>query len=257
MSSDSIKTFVNCIDKTSFEPAYHQLARLIEEKIKRGELQPGDKIESETLLSERLGLSRMTVRRAFEILAKKGLTYSERGRGTFVARQDLNDIIFKVTEFSQDMREKGLFPEARLLEEKVISASKTVAQKLHIYEGQSILYLSFLKIASGKPMVFERKYIIIEDDPQFSSLSLKEEEMKEFTFSDFVEKVSGFVPISSTTAINATVINKEEAEILQVNESTPGFFIEQTLYIAEQKPVGLGIYVYRGDKYIFTSSFNY
>ena len=257
MESSLFNTPGTVIDKSSFEPAYHQLARFIEEKIKSGELQPGEKIESETFWSERLGLSRMTVRRAFEILNKKGLIVSERGRGTFVARQDHNDIIFKVTEFSQDMREQGLVPEAKLIEEKIIAASKAVADKLEIEQGKSILYLSFLKLASGKPMVFERKYIIVKDEQQLYTLNLREEEIKEYTFSKLVENISGFVPISSTTSINATVLNNTEAQILQANEGTPGFFIEQALYIAEQRPVALGLYVYRGDEYKFTSSFNY
>lgn|GEM_PF-605543 len=245
------------IDKNSFEPAYHQLSRFIEAKIKSGELQPGDKIDSETFWSERLRLSRMTVRRAFEILNKKGLIISERGRGTFVARQEHHDINFKVTEFSQYMREQGFYPEAKLLEKNIVAASQAVADKLEIEQGKSILFLSFLKLASGEPIVFERKYIVVKDELQLSSLDLKDEDVKEYTFSKIVEKVSDFIPISSTTSINATVLNKTEAKILQVNEGTPGFFIEQNLYIVEQRPVALGLYLYRGDKYKFTSSFNY
>ncbi|KYG54551.1 MULTISPECIES: GntR family transcriptional regulator [Streptomyces] len=47
--------------------------------------QPGDPIPSETVLSQRHGVARMTARRALGILRERGLIETRWGKGSFVA----------------------------------------------------------------------------------------------------------------------------------------------------------------------------
>ncbi|MER7909833.1 GntR family transcriptional regulator [Streptomyces sp. NPDC096068] len=48
--------------------------------------QPGDPIPSETALSQRHGVARMTARRALGVLRERGLIETRWGKGSFVAR---------------------------------------------------------------------------------------------------------------------------------------------------------------------------
>ena len=50
----------------------HQIAEQLEEKIKSGELQVGEKLPSETDLAQELNVSRDVVRRAYAILKDHG-----------------------------------------------------------------------------------------------------------------------------------------------------------------------------------------
>ena len=54
-------------------------------KIKSGEFSPGDRLTSEPLLAEQMGVSYMTARKAVSELVEQGILYRVRGRGTFVA----------------------------------------------------------------------------------------------------------------------------------------------------------------------------
>jgi DNA-binding GntR family transcriptional regulator len=54
--------------------------------IERGDLAPGDRLESEVQIAGRLGLSRPTVRQAIQHLVEKGLIVRRRGVGTRVVR---------------------------------------------------------------------------------------------------------------------------------------------------------------------------
>jgi len=65
---------------------YLQLRRILADKILSQEFKENDRLSTEAQLSEHFGVSRATVLRALEGLLRVGLIYSERGRGTFVAR---------------------------------------------------------------------------------------------------------------------------------------------------------------------------
>ncbi|MSY59355.1 MAG: FCD domain-containing protein [Actinobacteria bacterium] len=61
-----------------------QIRRQIEEAIKDGGFQPGDKLPSERELVETFGVSRVTVREAIRSLEALGLVRVEHGKGAFV-----------------------------------------------------------------------------------------------------------------------------------------------------------------------------
>ncbi len=64
------------------------------------QLQPGEKLPNEVELSQRLGVSRTTLREAIRTLADRGVLEVHRGRGTFVSRrvEDIDDFGFSGLE---------------------------------------------------------------------------------------------------------------------------------------------------------------
>jgi DNA-binding GntR family transcriptional regulator len=76
------------IDPKSPIPLYYQLKQLLHERIRKGELRPGDRIPTEFELIEQFGISRTPVRQAIIELVHEGLLVRTPGRGTFVAEPD-------------------------------------------------------------------------------------------------------------------------------------------------------------------------
>ena len=72
------------IDHGGRLPVYLQLADLIEQRIKTGELRVGRTIPSEQTLMQEYGLSRGSVRKAVSVLRERGLVDTVAHRGTFV-----------------------------------------------------------------------------------------------------------------------------------------------------------------------------
>jgi DNA-binding GntR family transcriptional regulator len=72
------------IDPASFEPVYRQLARILREQIRAGELGAGAALPSEASLSQRFEVGRDAVRDALAALRGEGLVITTRGIGTFV-----------------------------------------------------------------------------------------------------------------------------------------------------------------------------
>ncbi|NDZ96212.1 GntR family transcriptional regulator [Streptomyces sp. SID6673] len=65
------------------EPAYRALAGTLRARIAEGRYRGGVRLPTESELSDEFGLSRQTVRRAFQDLVAEGAVYRVPGRGTF------------------------------------------------------------------------------------------------------------------------------------------------------------------------------
>ncbi|MEW6710701.1 MAG: GntR family transcriptional regulator [Candidatus Riflebacteria bacterium] len=73
------------VDSNSKKPAYLQISDYAEDLIKKGSLHPGQQLPPERELAIFLGLARGTVKKAYEILARKRLIVATRGRGSIVS----------------------------------------------------------------------------------------------------------------------------------------------------------------------------
>src|SRR5258708_24508255 len=73
------------IDPASGWPLSAQLAQLLRERIRSGQLAPGDRVPSEPQLARDHAVSRDTAQRALAMLADEGLITRRRGVGSIVA----------------------------------------------------------------------------------------------------------------------------------------------------------------------------
>ncbi|RGC70388.1 HTH-type transcriptional repressor YvoA [Micromonospora sp. MW-13] len=72
------------IDPRSHTPVYVQLAGLLRQRIKSGELTPGSALPSEARLTQEYGIGREAVRMAISLLRSEGLVVTVRGHGSYV-----------------------------------------------------------------------------------------------------------------------------------------------------------------------------
>jgi len=73
------------LDSSSETPLYRQIEKWLHENILSGGLPPETKLPSTRDLSTELGVSRVTVKNAYDELESNGVVYTREGAGTFVA----------------------------------------------------------------------------------------------------------------------------------------------------------------------------
>jgi DNA-binding GntR family transcriptional regulator len=66
-------------------PLYQRVRAVLLDRIDSGEYAPGDRLPSEGVLAEDLGVHRLTVRRALDELSREGRLRARQGAGTFVS----------------------------------------------------------------------------------------------------------------------------------------------------------------------------
>src|SRR5271168_1255856 len=146
---------VRPLDKSGFIPLYYQIQRALMEKIHSGELATGDPLASEEELARVYQVSRMTARQALHGLKTSGYAFSQKGRGTFVTRPKMEKNIMHLQGFTEDMKQRGMVPSSRVIEQTVIKATKDLAEKLHVTPGDAVMLLRRLRLADGIPMALE------------------------------------------------------------------------------------------------------
>src|SRR5210317_761873 len=84
-----------------------QIASQLEVMIAEGTLQPGERLPAERALSERMGVSRPSLREAIKKLSSKGLLMSRQGGGTFVMKsidQGMTDPLINLMQHHPESR---------------------------------------------------------------------------------------------------------------------------------------------------------
>lgn len=95
-------------------PIYVQIGEFIKRDIVSGRLNGGDKLPSIREMSETFKVNPNTIQRAYSELEREGITYTQRGMGTFVVEDDdkLSSLrgsmaIREIREFINIMNELG------------------------------------------------------------------------------------------------------------------------------------------------------
>ncbi|MFF2177685.1 FadR/GntR family transcriptional regulator [Lysinibacillus sp. NPDC058147] len=83
--------------KIKSKKIYEEVSEILYEKIRAGELKPGDRLDSVEQLAEQLQVSRSAIREALSALKAMGLIDIKQGSGTFVKSNQSNQLDFPLS----------------------------------------------------------------------------------------------------------------------------------------------------------------
>lgn len=232
------------IDKSRPTPAYLQLSEQLTRSIEEGTLAAGSALPSERVLALDLGLSRMTVRRAFEELVAAGVVEQRQGSGTFVRPRPLEQVIDRVLGFTDEARNLGFEPGSKLLATQRLAADDHVAQALRIPSRTEVLQVTRLRTATDEPLALQDAYLA----PRLTELSLKLLEETGSLYST-LDKQFGIKPARARQTIAARLPTDQECRLLGIGKLVPVLALERTTYGEDGLPFEYVRSAYRGDIY--------
>ena len=202
----------------------------------------GTAIPSERQLSAELGVSRLTLRAALDDLAREGYLVRRRGSGTYVQHPKISQEL-TITSFSDDMRRRGMIPGSRTLSMTTILAGARLGRSLNVSPSEQIVVVKRLRLADGESMAIETLHIPEALVPGLTPKSLTG------SFYDLLRDHYGVQIVEGIQAIEPTVTNEEESEVLGVPLHSPAFLFERTSRDDAGRTVEFVQSVYRGDRY--------
>ncbi|MEJ7806554.1 MAG: GntR family transcriptional regulator, partial [Telluria sp.] len=105
-------------DDDSVTPLYVQLANKLSSGITSGDWRANEALPSERMLSDMLAISRVTARKAIDMLCERGMLTRRRGSGTYITPK-LEQPLARLTSFSEELSQRGFTAGSRWLERKL------------------------------------------------------------------------------------------------------------------------------------------
>ena len=121
------------------------IASDLENEIVAGSLARGSRLPTETMLSQRYGVNRHTIRKALSHLAEKSLIWSKRGSGVFVMQKPTVYSMGERGRFSQNLLDAGRTPSRQKLSLSQRLATHEEASSLKIKKNSKNIFLKLAK----------------------------------------------------------------------------------------------------------------
>jgi GntR family transcriptional regulator len=191
---------------------YLELADTLRDHIAGGVRGP---LASEAELGREHGVSRVTVRRALELLREEGLVSARQGVGWFVAVDPVRQSLGRVTTVEEALEAAGAVPARRVLEFTFETAPPDVAKTLGLPADGEILRVTRLNLADGEPFALVTVWV-----PASLGAALSRADVERSTFYDLLP-LQGVEPGRVVQTITAIAADRATANHLGVPAASP------------------------------------
>jgi len=236
------------VDKDSPVPLYYQIAESIRAMIESGRLKAGDPLPPEVALSEELGVSRLTVRRALAELVNDGVLIRRRAKGTFVAppRESL-PLITPPIGFTEGQARRGRVLHSTILSQEVVPAVGRVARQLQLAPGSRVIRIRRLRVVEGVPTALELCCFPYDRFPELATMQLTDRSIYQI-----LQQQYDALPQEALDSYAVHTPTSEEASILGIAPSTPVIRFERTAIDSRGQVVEFTRSVFSAERFRFS-----
>lgn len=246
---------VDILQRSEDSHLWEQVTAKLAAEIEKSE--PGTRLPSEAVQSQRLGVSRVTLRQALSRLRERGLIESRPGQGWFVAdarvpkNPEVGRPIFeppgKLMGFSEMARTKGSVPDSVVLEQTTRPATLEEAGALAVMPGADVLVLRRVRRLNGVPIAVDRSVIPLYLIPNALGIDFNRASLH----ASF--NAAGTTLAAAETEVEAILADAELAGLLEVSIGFPLLKIRQAFFDTRGRAIERGVIIYRSDRYRFRS----
>jgi GntR family transcriptional regulator len=229
-----------------------QILEILSERIKDGSYPPNFKLPSENALCDEFDVSRVTVRRAMDILASRGTIYRLQGVGSFVSAisQIANPIVNPIL-FQDLIRIQGYEPGIQFIHAQVIPLTSQFAERLKISPAEKIVELQKVFTADGEPVILCSNILpewVLKGSlfEQVLSQPSITEPVFEFLAEGCGEPLSFYI-----STLRLDVMGNCSIRLKEFTHTTPALVIDEVGYNYQEKPIMLSIHFYPGNRMKF------
>jgi len=210
---------------------YLDLADALRARIAAGDVGPGGALPSEGELGRGYGTSRVTVRRALDILRREGLVTSRRGSGWFAAVDPVRQPLGRVTTVEAAVEAAGATPSREILSFGFVEATPAVAAALGADRGADVLCVERLNRADGEPFALVTVWVGADLGAELSRADIERA-----PFYD-VLPLRGVDLATVHQTITAEVADAPTARRLDIAPGDPLLFVRRVTHDASGAPV--------------------
>ena len=234
------------LDKKSYIPYYVQIKHILLERIRNDEYPEQSLLPSETVLAAEFSVTRMTIRKALDELKREGMISTERGKGSRVTTEKIEQSLQRFYRFGKEIGDTGIPAQSRIIERSVCDPPAEVA---HIFQDSGPFYF-FIRVRYFKdaPLSLEHIYIPVSTAP-----GLIDEPIEVVSIAELLEKKYHLPIIKATEYLSPRIADTYEAEQLELQPATPVFQTERITRTKDGRVIEFRRSVIRGDMVKFST----
>lgn len=229
-------------------PLYIQITESLINQIEMGELAPGEQLPPERELSERLGVNRMTLRRALRVLETQGLIVRKHGVGTYIAAPKIDRSMEVVFRFTSGMQQRGFTPGARIISLEQTAVDAALARELAVAVSSLVYRILRLRSINQEPVMLENYTI-----PAGRFPGLDRHDLEKRSIYEVMENEYGVTIVRARQSFEPVVASAFESELLDVEPGAPLMLEKRISYDQYNQPIEYGKDRYRGDRFRFVT----
>ena len=230
-------------------PLHAQMREALIQQITSGAWGTGSRIPSERQLCERFKVSRTTTRRALSDCVHEGWLYTVVGKGTYVARNRLEQELEPFTGFSADLRRRGIVVTSRVMGAGSFKANEAVARRLQLLPRTPVFRLHRVRLASGKQLATQVAYL-----PEHLCPDLSRFDFVSRSLYGVLREEYGLRLVRGHTTIKAGLASHQERGLLGLEDPSAVLRTFQVTCIADGRPIEYCESVFHGELYELTFS---
>lgn len=241
----------DAIDRGDPTPLYEQIKRALRDRITRGDLQPGMRLPTEFALCEQFSVSRITVVKALNDLARDGVIERIQGKGSIVLPARMQGSLNEVRGFTQSVTNKGLTPRSLILAIETLEDDAELARIFRLGSTYPRRFMRFrrLRFIDDTPAVILDTTVTEDVGRRLANQSLEHA-----SFYKLYEQLLGRKVERNDASLQPMVADAETAKLLRVPRGSPHFAFRGLSFLEGDIPVELATGVYRGDMFTFSGT---
>ena len=240
-----LQTLLQLRDDTAM-PMYQQLEDQLSAHIADGTLPVGAVLPAERQLAESLGISRITVQRAYHGLRQRNLV-SAHGRKGFHVREagpQLHPGMDRLKGFTEEMRELGKTPSSRVIERTTV-LDRSIASIFGLPSTSSILKLVRIRYGDDVPLSREVAWYNLTAAP-----ALEDGDLSGSVYA-FLNERCGVPLTHCDQTVEAATPTEQECAIFGFSEPVPCLLIKRRSYTHDDLMIEYVEGLFRGDTYSY------
>lgn len=230
-------------------PAYKRLYRELREALERGDFREGRRMPTEADLCREYGVSRHTVRQAFQDLVSEGLVYRIPGRGTFAT---------SLSEHGRYLRSIGTVEDLMVwsdtnveLIQPISTEENEQAARLLALPGPEVSVLVMRRYYDGLPFALTRVYLAPELGKRLADDNAFAQSIPNATVIAAIEPLLDHPIAGASQDVTATPVPPNVAEKIQCSPGDAGLRVQRLYFDTRETPVELAISYYHPDRYSY------